>query len=262
MKKILLLFCILPFLVSSAEIRVVSLSPAMTELICHLGGKKMLVGRSEVCDFPPEITDIPVAGKFADPQIEKILRLKPDLVVSNDLINPGIAKVWERSGSATLLMQVRTMQDYRQCVKTLGEKLHAEAAATAEIRRIDSMTPQPPLNKKVLWVLWDSPLMTAGQGSFIHELLLLAGAENITGDVRQEYFKCSYDFLLKNQPDIIVWTASARTLEQLQEHRIWKKLQAVQQGKVLFLVPGDPIQRPGPRIFERLQFLRKSLEKL
>ena len=263
MKKALLTLLFLSAALSAQEMRIVSLSPAMTELVWYLGKGPAMVGRSEVCDFPPEVRTLPVVGKFADPHMENILRTKPTHIVTNDLINPGAAKIWERNNTKTFLCQVQTVADYRRCLAGLGKILNIPERTEAELRLLDKNTvPPPPLNKKVLWVIWDAPLMAAGKGSFPEELLALAGVQNIAGNVSQPYFKCSYDFLLKNQPDAIVWTASKRTIADLRKHRFWKKLRAVQNGQVIFLDAADPIQRPGPRMFERLTFLRKKLEAL
>lgn len=93
---ILFLFCIIfmfPLYCAAKAHRIVSLSPAMTELICVLGAEKELVGRSSVCDYPATIRTVPVAGDFANPNLEKILALMPDIVVTNDLINPSVEKV-------------------------------------------------------------------------------------------------------------------------------------------------------------------------
>ena len=263
MKKALLSLFLFTTLLAAEEMRIVSLSPAMTELICHLGKGHLLVGRSEVCDYPPEVRKLPIAGKFADPNVEKILRLKPTLVAANDLINPGAARIWERTGAKTVLCQVQTIADYRRCLLLLGETLDINERVRKELRLIEkNSVPLPPLNKKVLWVFWDAPLMAAGQNSFPTELMTLAGVQNIASEVKQPYFKCSYDFLLKNQPDAIIWTAAARSVQDLRKHRFWKKLKAVQNGDVIILDAADPIQRPGPRMFERLKFLRKKLEEL
>ena len=69
--------------------RIVSLSPAVTELIFHLGRGKDLVGRSSACDYPQEVRRLPVAGDFARPDTEKLLSLRPDAVITNDLIVPA-----------------------------------------------------------------------------------------------------------------------------------------------------------------------------
>ena len=74
------------------ELRVISLSPSLTELVFQLGKGSSLVGRSTVCDYPAEVTKLPVAGNFADPDIERVLKLKPDVVITNDLLHPGREK--------------------------------------------------------------------------------------------------------------------------------------------------------------------------
>ena len=60
---------------SAGETRIVSLSPALTEVVCQLGQGSRLVGRSEVCNYPPEVRKLPVAGRYADPDVEKVLRI-------------------------------------------------------------------------------------------------------------------------------------------------------------------------------------------
>ena len=117
MKHILFLSLILSSLLGGAELRVVSLSPALTEVICHLGKEKLLVGRSDVCNVPSSVKRLPVAGRFAVPFVEKVMALKPDLLVSNDFVNPGIKAAFERAGIKTLQLPCRTMAEYRRCVE-------------------------------------------------------------------------------------------------------------------------------------------------
>ena len=81
---------------NAEEFRIVSLSPAMTEIICHLGLRENLVGRSEVCNYPESVKNLPIAGAFAKPNVEKILRLKPTHIVTNDLINPGVISIFKQ----------------------------------------------------------------------------------------------------------------------------------------------------------------------
>ncbi|MBQ9446786.1 MAG: ABC transporter substrate-binding protein, partial [Victivallales bacterium] len=119
--------------------------------------------------------------------------------------------------------------------------------------------PLPKIKRKVLWVIWDSPLMVAGAGSLADGLLQRVGVENIAGNVKIAYFKSSYDWLLEHQPDAIVWTASKR--DNLKEHRFWGNLKAVKQGKVVMLPNNDLVQRPGPRITEGYKLLAEQLRK-
>lgn len=260
MKKILFLILINFLLSAAAAERIVSLSPALTELVCKLGCEKQLIGRSDVCNFPESIKKLPVAGRFADPDIERIIRMKPTLLIVNDLINPNVRKTFEKCGIKTMLMQCRNIEEYSQCVRKLSRILNAEEAGNAELERIENKLKQKykPLNLKVLWVIWDAPLMVAGKNSLPDSLIQLAGAENVATSVGQAYFKCSFDYLLEQKIDVIIWTASPNGWKR---HRFWKNLAAVKQNKIIFDLDHDLIQRPGPRIFEGIKILREKLEK-
>ena len=239
MNKLLsmLLLFVLPLV--AQEERIISLSPALTELVFKLGKGRQLIARSEPCDYPPEVKKLPVAGRFADPDMERILTLRPTLVITNDLINPGVRTVMENAKIRCIQKQCSTIEEYVEWVKLLG--------------------PLPKMKRKVLWVIWDSPLMVAGAGSLADGLLQRVGVENIAGNVKIAYFKSSYDWLLEHQPDAIVWTASKR--DNLKKHRFWGNLKAVQQDRVVMLPNNDLIQRPGPRITEGYKLLAEQLRK-
>ena len=261
MKTILFLILInFAFFVSGSE-RVVSLSPALTELVCHLGCEKKLIGRSDVCNYPHTVRKIPVAGRFADPNVEKIIKMQPTLLITNDLINPNIAKTFEKRGIKTAILKCRNISEYKDCVKKLSVLLNVPQAGKKELKRIDFEMKAKrnvlPLN--VLWVIWDSPLMVAGQNSLPDEVIRLSGAKNVAGQVAQAYFKCSFDWLLKQETDVIIWSASPNGYNR---HRFWKKMKAVQQNKLIIDLDPDLLQRPGPRIFEGIRLLREKLEKM
>lgn len=260
---LLFLFCF-PFL-KAEEQRVVSLAPALTELVFRLGKGGTLVGRSNVCNYPPEAKKIQVAGNFGDPELERTLRLRPTLIIANDLIRPTLKKTFEQAKIKVILMQCRTPEDYFLWVKQLGDVLGCPGKADAEIRRMrgrlaeyERMAKESPTGRKVLWVIWDSPLMVAGKGSLPDTVIRLAGGKNIAAGVEQEYFKASFDWILQNPPDVIVWTASG---EPEKSHAFWKQLAAVREGRVVSKIDPDLLQRPGPRLPDGIGALRAELEK-
>ncbi len=259
MKKLsfILLLLVLPLI--AQEERIISLSPALTELVFKLGKGHQLIARSEPCDYPPEVKKLPVAGRFADPDMERILTLHPTIVITNDLINPGVRTVMENAKIRCVQKQCRTIEEYVEWVKLLGDVLKCPDAAKTECERVErEAKPLPKINRKVLWVIWDSPLMVAGKGSLADGLLQRVGVENAT-TTNIAYFKCSYDWLLEHQPDMIVWTASKR--DNLKKHRFWGNLKAVKQDKVVMLPNNDLVQRPGPRITEGYKLLAEQLRK-
>ena len=247
-------------------LRVVSLSPSLTELVFRLGKGNVLAGRSSACDHPAEVSKIPVMGNFADPDAEKILHLKPDLVITNDLMRPGSDRILSRAGIRVIRMQCRNMAEYLRWVELLGRELGCPEAAAKEAARVksalekfskqaDKIDPK----KTVCWVIWDSPLMIAGAGSLPETVIGYAGGVNIARELHPEYIKVSKDWLLKNQPDIIVWTCS-RPLDR--KDRFWRSLEAVRRGRIVFAPDSPLLQRPGPRLTEGIELLKREMEKL
>lgn len=260
------LFLFLGLVLSAAEPRIVSQSPALTELVCHLGQGGRLVGRSDVCDYPPEVRKLPATGRFADPELERTLKLKPTLFISNDLIRPAAGNTLRSAGVKVLLRQCRTLDDYCAWVALLGDELQCSAAAKAELKRIAAFRQECaeynrtiPRQVKILWVIWDSPLMVAGSGSLPDEVIRLAGGVNAAGQVPQEYFKASMEWVLRNQPDVILWSAPKSRTPSLSDS-FWKQLDAVKHGRVIADLNPDLVQRPGPRLTEGVRALRKALE--
>lgn len=247
------------------EIRVVSLSPSLTELVFQLGKGDTLVGRSSVCDYPAAARKLPVAGNFADPDLERVLKLKPTLVITHDLMNPGKGKVLDRAGITLVRMQCRNMTEYIQWTEKLGLLLNCREAAAAEIARIRKalknfqlQAQKIPHRKTVCWVIWDSPLMIAGAGSLPETILQYAGGVNAAENLHPEYIKASKDWLLKTQPDILVWTCS-RPLNR--QDRFWGSLKAVRNGAVIHAPDSSLLLRPGPRLPEGIAELKREMEK-
>lgn len=262
---VVLLF-LFQFRVFPDEIRVVSLSPSLTELVFQLGRGQMLVGRSSACDHPAEAVKLPVAGGFADPDLERVLKLRPTLVITNDLRNPGRGKALERAGIRLERMQCRNMDEYVRWVELLGRLLKCPDAAAAEIERVrknlgkflvqaEKISPK----KKICWVIWDAPLMIAGGGSLPETVIRYAGGVNLAEGLQPEYIKASKDWLIKNQPDVLVWTCS-RPLNK--KDRFWKALKAVRNGAVIYAPDSSVLLRPGPRLPEGIKWLKNELEKI
>ena len=226
----------------------------------------MLVGRSSACDFPAEAAKLPVAGGFADPDLERVMKLKPGLVITNDLMKPGKGKVLVRAAIRLERMQCRNMAEYIRWTEMLGRLLDCREAASVEIARVRKkleklqiQAAKNALKKKVCWVIWDSPLMIAGGGSLPETVIEYAGGINLAQGLQPEYIKASKDWLIRNQPDVIVWTCS-RPLNK--KDRFWKALKAVRNGAVIITPDPSVLLRPGPRLPEGIGWLKNELEKI
>ena len=247
---------------AAAPLKVVSLSPAATELICHLGGEKYLKGRSSACTYPPRILRLPVMGDFARPDTEKILKAAPDLIVTNDLIYPGAEKIFRQRGIKVLFLPCRSVKEYAQAVEKTGRELNLEAASRQELARIGDFCRKysrcAPLRQKVLMLLWSQPVITCGEKTFSSELLRLAGADQPDCKGVAGYFKPSLKWLLSCGADTLL--VFEGTGGDPAKHPLLKHLEAVKKKRIVHFPDADLLQRPGPRFTEGVRRLRRLLE--
>ncbi|MFA6716347.1 MAG: helical backbone metal receptor, partial [Victivallaceae bacterium] len=218
MKKFLLIFffssALLCFGATEGKgVRVVSLSPNMTETIFALGMEKCLVGRSNACDYPEAAKKIPVAGRFGVPNIERVIALKPDYIVSSAFQDKAMVTRLKQFGVKVLFLPGDSFDDYFKNLKVLGDILHCPEKAEnlcctykvqlETFKREAEETPEKD-RPKVLFVIWDLPLMTVGKNSFITDLVELAGGKSITASHSKAYFNCSLEWVLAHPPDVLV----------------------------------------------------------
>ena len=246
------------------EERIVSLSPAVTELVCQLGCGRFLVGRSEVCNYPEEVRKLPAVGRYADPFLERVVALHPTIVLTNDLRSPRAAAVLRKLNIRLVVKQCRTVDEYREWVELLGGVLGCRDRAETELKRFDGEISElrklPPLELKLLWVISESPLLTGGRTSLLSEVSQLAGMKN-SGDVSEvSYFRISRDFLLKNPPDVVIWANSGAVPGD--STPFWGELEAIRRHRVLKYLHEDTVMRPGPRMPEGIRKLRREAELL
>ena len=245
---------------------VVSLSPALTELICQLGCEDRLVARSTACDWPESVKSLPTAGDFAEPELERILAMKPSLVVSNEFVNPKDADALRQAGIAVELHPCDGFDDYREWVVRMGRLLDCPDEADAELKRADARiagfeaelknAQTKPL--RALYVIWDSPLLTAGTNTLPDAVGQLAGLVNIV-TTEKGYPSISLEFVLKEDPDVVIWFAHGKDWKS---NPSWRGIRAVQTGRVLIPRDDSALLRPGPRMFDGIADLKADLEKM
>ena len=250
----------------SAPGGVVSLSPALTELICHLGQEDRLIARSTACDWPESVKKLPTAGNFAEPELERILAMKPSLVVSNEFVNPKDADAMRQAGIAVELHPCDGFNDYREWVALMGKLLDCPREAENELARAAGRiagfeaelktSEKKPL--RALYVIWDSPLLTAGTDSLPDAVGRLAGLENIV-KTEKGYPSISLEFVLKEDPDVIVWFAHGKDWKS---NPSWSGIRAIREGRVLIPRDDSALLRAGPRIFDGIANLKSDLETM
>jgi iron complex transport system substrate-binding protein len=247
--------------------RVVSLAPSVTEMLFAIGAGEQIVGVTSFCDYPPEAKARPkVGGAF--PNLEVVLSLKPTLVVApRGFIRPDMVGKLDQLKIALFILDANTIEDVVRHIQTIGrmlgrsEKADAVAAdlrrRVAEIKIRTADAPRP----RVFYVLNNDPLMTAGPGSFIHQLIELAGGVNVAAGAPISYPRLSLEEVVKQDPQVIVFPVGDEEGIPDQEQQRWLRwptLSAVRQNRFV-RIPSVLLDRPGPRVVDGLELLARQL---
>jgi iron complex transport system substrate-binding protein len=250
------------------KIRVISLSPSLTETVFRLGRGDWLVVRSSACNFPPEAEKIAVAGDFGRPSLEKLISLKPDIVIASAMAEPSLKTTLAELDIRFYLLSDKSFDDYYTTVKKLGELLDCRENAEKEIKKVKTLLAKfaaenRSMHKKkpkVYLEIWDRPYMTVGKKSFINDMIEFAGGRNIAADRNEGYFNCSEEWIIKSNPDIIICPAmkKGRKADVLNRNG-WQNINAVKNKRVYVDLNDDLIYRLGPRTPEGIKILKKII---
>lgn len=252
---------------AKAPSRVVSMAPSVTEILFALGLEEKVVAVTSFCDYPPEAQSKTHLGGM-NPSIEQILALKPDLVLApQDMIQPDLLQHLDRLKVPTFVLHADQLEDVLaqiQSIARLFDRSRAGDELAATIRQRTAVVrerTQSLAHPRVLYVLNTDPLQTVGPGSFIHQLIELAGGANIAADTSMAYPKFALEEVLARDPEVIIFpvgTTEGIPVEDQQQWRRWSSLSAVKHNR-LVLIPSVLINRPGPRIAEGLELLAQAI---
>jgi len=253
--------------VATPPARVVSLAPSVTEMLFAIGAGEQVVGVTQFCDYPSEAQTRPKVG-YARPNLESIIALRPDLVVaSREFIRADLLGKFEQLKVPVFILEARTIEEVLSHIQTLGRMLDRGVTANQVVadmrRRIDEIKVRlravPPLRS--LYVINSQPLITVGPGSFIHQLIELAGGTNIAARATAPYPRLNMEAVIKEDPEVIVFpTGDAEGIPE-SERQLWQRwnmLSAVRQGR-MHTVPSNLLNRPGPRIVQGLEQLARII---
>ena len=250
--------------------RIVSLAPNITEIVCALGAQDMLVGRTTVCDFPPEIKDaVPPVGGFGNPSLETLVSLSPSIVLDTDLEDEAIGQKIDSMKIRRERIHCNSLSDIPSAIERIGKIIGKteQAGKTAnEFRTRVAELEKESLTKtdcpSVYIEISPDPLITVGRGSFISDLVRLAGGKNIGDEVERDYFQVSPEWIVVRDPDIIVclYMSESGTAEKNIPRRPgWKNMSAVKNMRIYDGLDEDIITRPGPRLLLGIEELKKCI---
>lgn len=257
---------------SAAPLRIVSLVPAVTEMLYAIGAGPQMIGVSSFDKYPPEVEKLPKLGGLIDPDIERILRLKPDLVIVYGA-KSEVAIQLERAKIGAFRYESGNLANVTATIRALGERLGRHAEAEAEARRIEHeldairarVASQPRLRTLLIFGREAGSLRgiyASGGVGFLHDMLTIAGGDDVFADVKRENVQISAEQLLTRAPEAIVELHGALTPQTMAAERsVWQQLPAVPAVKNnrIYLLGSELITIPGPRIVEGTRMIAEAL---
>ncbi|MDD4281135.1 MAG: cobalamin-binding protein [Candidatus Methanofastidiosa archaeon] len=241
---------------------VVSLSPANTEILYALGLSDGIVGVTEFCNYPEAALAVEKVGGFSTVNVERIIELAPDIVFG-EAMHESVAEQLSQAGIPVFMTKGVDFETVMHDITVIGDIVGKEQEAQDIIddmaRRTAAVTAQTEgleTRMSVMYLLWNDPIMSAGDGTFIHEIIEKAGGINIAGDIGTSWPMLDMEYVIIADPDVIVLAphgSSGVSVEELLADPTWASISAIKSGYVFELENGDTILRAGPRIVDALE---------
>jgi iron complex transport system substrate-binding protein len=254
--------------------RIISLAPNMTEMLFALGLGNRVVGVTTFCDRPAEAMEKPKVGGMSTPSLEAVVSLRPDIVMITTDGNPaGVDMRLRDLGLDVYISRARSIHELPEEVLRIGRLLGATGQAEALSGRIERTIDKYRVpeaggsGEKVAFIIWPEPLMLAGDGTAVDDVIRLLGYRNLAGGTGINYPRFSLEELITRAPDHVfigvgegminseedVRKLSARLVSRL------KHTPAFKRGRIHFV--SDSLYRLGPRVVDGIEELRGLLER-
>lgn len=251
--------------IEEAPERIISLAPSNTEILFALGLDEKIVGVTSFDNYPEEALEKEEIGNISEINMEKIVELEPDLVVAAGLSNQEDVEELEGLGIPVLVYDPNSIDETIETIKAIGE-------ATDKVEEADSVTEEMEAKRdeivekvkdteevKVFYEIWHDPLQAAGPGSFMDELITLAGGSNVAGDADSAYAEYDLEQLVEKDPQVYLSADDGlKTVEDIKERPGYEDITAIREENIFFL-DEDISSRAGPRIVEALELVAQAI---
>lgn len=249
----------------TAPNRIVSLAPSSTEILFFLGLGEKVVGDTTYCNYPEAAQNCTKVGGFADPSLEKVVALKPDLVLATDIHQP-LVKSFEDAGMTVLVLDPKTIEGIISNIQLVGKACGVESRATElnqvltdRINAIKDKIANIPDNQRpiVYCEIWDQPLMSVGKDSLIGQVIRMAGGINMTDDSAEEYPQISAEIVIDRNPAVMInsygmGSGKVVTPAEIAGRKGWSQLAFIKNNRI-YSIHSDLLNRSGPRIVDGIE---------
>jgi iron complex transport system substrate-binding protein len=251
---------------AAPPMRIVSLAPGVTETLFALGAGGAVVGVSQYCDYPPAATRLPKVGTFLTPNVEAIAALRPDLI-----IGPGLSssrrevRTLEAMGYPTMTVNDNSLDGIEQSIALIGARTGEEESAHRLLGAIQARIDEVHAHlagtkpRTVVMLVGHQPMVAVGRGTFLDDLIHLAGGDNIADLAAQNWPRLSIEYIIAMRPEVILDGAMGSDANT--PAGFWARyptIPAVSDHHV-FGYPQDPMLHPGPRVWQSLEILARRI---
>ena len=248
--------------VPSRPLRIITLAPNLTEIVYAIGAGGLLVGNTTYCDYPQEAKQVAKIGDTLQPNIERIIALKPDIIlISTASQLETFTKQLDERRIAVFITDPHDLEGIFRSIETLGDLLSQQPEAEklvndlrARVASVETaVKDRPPVT--VFYQVSAEPLWTAGRRSWMTDLIRRAGGRSVTAEVEGEWMRYSDEAALAARPEAIIMATGQ---EKMKVAAALEKSPAAINGRV-YEISGDYLSRPGPRLVEGLEQIARAL---
>jgi len=248
--------------------RIISVAPSVTEILFAIGLGEKVVGVSTYCNYPPEALEKEKIGSYIEPSLEKIVALQPDLVIgSADGDLKAFVNKLDQLGIPVYITNPGSVSEVMISIQNIGEVTFSQLAAQkvvksmrGKLQKIQEKIQGRP-HSRVLHVMDYNPLISSGRGTFVDDLIRLAGGANIAATAKGKHPRFSMEEVIAQDPQVIILSSMKSRdpmIEQKQWWNRWKEIPAVRSGRIQ-VIDADLIHRPSPRIVQGLEEMAKAI---
>ncbi len=232
--------------------RVVSLAPSLSEIVVELGSADLLVGVLDAGERPAELKDLPSVGRYGQLDMERLLSLKPDLLLLwPGSVGPAQRDQLKRLNIPTYVAEPHSLDQLTAQIEAIATRLgrpeRGVSLANDLHQRLDALRQRYRRDKplRAFYQIWDRPLYTVGGEQIISDALEVCGARNVFADLKLPAPQVSVEAVLQRNPEVIL----AGDQAQLDAWKAWPQVAAVAQGQ-LRLVTDKGLERPSGQMVE------------
>jgi iron complex transport system substrate-binding protein len=246
------------------ENRIVALAPSHTELLYAMGLGDQIVGVSEYSDYPEDTLTKPTIGDI-ELNIEKIIALRPTLIVDANSMRKGYAAIFKQLNLNYVDFKMQELTDLLQVATSLGELLSEQEKAAsftkAWAEKLESIA--TPTNAQPLTFyaeIWGEPMQAAGPTSFVSKIIEKAGIKNVIKS-NVEYPVINKETVVSLNPDIIflIYPTKKDSITRVKKRAAWAHIKAIKAGR-LYALEQDLFVRPSPRNLDGVEIINNLLQ--